>query len=235
LKIIGITLLSSAVALSLSADPLKTHTELSYMNSSGNSETDTLSIKSEFNKIIDEQSKFSGKLTGLYVTDSGEEIANRYYIEGQYNRKISLNFFTYLKANYSNDKFSGYNYRSNIGPGLGYSFPISNADHSLDFSLGALYSTDDIEEGDVENHASGDIALKYAWKILENLKFKQDLSYQTKLDDSENYFADSVTAFEYKLSNMISLGTSYTIHYQNNSPAKTNRDNVFLTSLIVDY
>lgn len=229
-------LASTVVASSLFGDPLNTHTELSYMTSSGNSNTDTLSLKSELSKKFDETKGVKGKITALYVTDdNGDAIANRHYLEGEYNHKVSKNFFGYLKANYTKDKFSGFDYRYNVGPGLGYHVPIENKDHSLDLSLGAMYSEDSIENGSSEDYQSGEVALKYAWKIQDGLKFKQDLSYRTDLDETDNYFADSTTALEYKITDMLSLGTSYTVNYQNESPTDKNTDRIFLTSLIIDY
>jgi len=230
-------LISIALTSALVGEPLKTHTELSYMTSSGNSDTDTFSLKSELSKKFNDIHSVNGKITALYVTDSnGDAIANQHHLEGKYNYTFSSDFFAYLKANYTKDKFSGYNYRYTIGPGFGYHIPIRDKAHSLDLSLGALYSEDKIEADDsTETYQSSEVELKYVWNIQENLKFKEDISYRTDLDKTENYYADSVTSIEQKLSDKLSLGLSYTIKYQNESPTYKNTDRIFLTSLIIDY
>lgn len=221
------------------ADELKTHVELSYMNSSGNSETDTFSLKGDFHKKLDEVQSFKGKTTGLYVTgNDGEEITNKFYIEGEYNHKITDNFFGYLKTNYTAEKFSGFEYRINVGPGIGYQFPIKNKNHNLDLSAGISYSEDKLDsvEEITEDYMSGTTSLKYLWTITDSWKFKQDLSMQLDFEDSENYNGKSVSAIEHKISSLLSLGISYSINYQNNAPADSqDTDKLFLTSLIIDY
>ena len=234
---IGYSLIASTLLFSnLSADPFITHVELSYMNASGNSETDTFAMKSDFLKKLDDIKSLKGKATGIYVTDVvGNETANKFYVEGEYNHKVSDNFFGFLKTNYTVDKFSGFDYRLNIGPGIGYQVPISNKAHNLGFSLGIAYSQDKANDKNTsEDYSSGSVDIKYIWTISDSLKLKQDVLYQQDFEDSENYSGKSVTAFEHKLSTLLSLGISYSVNYQHDAPAK-DIDRLFLTSLIIDY
>jgi len=120
------------------------------------------------------------------------------------------------------------------GPGIGYHFPTTSDKHSLNFSLGIAYSQDKEDTIDSEDYSSGSTDIKYIWDISDFWKFKQDLSYQLDFEDSENYSAKSVTAFEHKISSLLSLGISYSVNYQNNAPEE-NTDKLFLTSLIIDY
>lgn len=231
-SLIASTLLFST----LSADPLKTHIELSYMNSSGNSETDTFSMKSDFLKKLDKDKIFKGKATGIYVTDdNGKETTNKFYIEGEYDHKVSDNFFGFIKTDYTADKFSGFEYRLNIGPGIGYKVPISNQAHNLNLALGISYSQDKAYDIDSNNYSSGNADIKYIWTITPDfLTFKQDISYHQDFENADNFSGKSVTAFEHKISSLLSLGISYTVNYQNEAPEE-DVDKLFLTSLIIDY
>jgi putative salt-induced outer membrane protein len=239
-----ISILTSALLLSnLSAEttasqsePLKVHLELSYMNSSGNSETDTFSLKSDFSKKFDDTKSFKGKANGSLVTDdNGEETTNKFYIEGEYDHKLNSSFFGFIKTDYTADKFSGYDYKVNIGPGVGYKVSFNNKAHNLDFSLGIAYSQDqEKDKDDYETYSSANFGVKYAWKISPLSTLKQDLSVHQDFQDSDNYSGKSVSAFEHKLTDMVSLGVSYSIDYQNNAPAK-DIDKIFLTSLIIDF
>jgi len=234
---IGYSLIASTLLFSnLSADPLKTHIELSYMNSSGNSETDTFSMKSDFAKKLDNDKSFKGKATGIYVTDdNGDETTNKFYIEAEYDHKVSDDFFGFVKTDYTVDKFSGYEYRLNVGPGIGYKVPISNQAHNLNLSVGISYSQDKAYNIDGVNYSSGSSDIKYIWIIRPDfLTFKQDISYHQDFQNSDNFSGKSVTAFEHKISSLLSLGISYTINYQNEAPEK-DVDKLFLTSLIIDY
>jgi len=249
IKVLSGLSLITAVAIADEVDTeLKTHTELSYVNTSGNSYTETLSVKLEFDKSFDEINQVKGKGEGIYSkTESENEItkkieedivANKLYLEAEYiyNLKDS-SFFSFVKTDYTDDKFSGYDYRLNIGPGLGYKLPIENDDHSLDLSMSIQYSQHKIDEAkDAESYSSGKTALKYLWNVKQGTKFKQDLSYQTSFDDTENYFVESITGIEIQLTDMLSLGSSYKVNYQNITPqSAVHTDKVFLTSLIIDY
>jgi len=252
---IGYSLIASTLLFSeLSADDnvFKAHLELSYMNSSGNSETDTFSMKSDFSNKFDNTKSIKGKANGSFVTgETGEEIANKFYIEGEYDHKVSKYFFAFLKTDYTADKFSGFEYKINVGPGVGYKVPFKSKSQALDLSLSIAYSQDKIQDAsNYKDYSSGNLGIKYIWKINELWKFKQDLSGHQDFETADNYSAKSVTAIEHKLTGLgiiedfikplkqssISLGMSYTINYQNNVPDdKQATDKLFLTSIIIDY
>ena len=260
---ISYSLIASTLLFSqLSADDniVKAHLELSYMNSSGNSETETFSMKSDFSKKFDDTKSIKGKANGSFVTDKNSktddnEIANKLYIEGEYDHKVSTDFFAFIKTDYTADKFSGFEYKVNVGPGLGYKVPFKAKGHSLDLSLSIAYSQDkeQKENSNSINYSSGNLGIKYVWEINKLWKFKQDLSGHQDFENSENYSAKSSTALEHKLTSLgidklgvvgevlkplekssVSLGVSYTINYQNNAPKK-DVDRLFLTSIIIDY
>jgi putative salt-induced outer membrane protein len=219
-------------------DKVKTHAELSYMKTTGNTKTETFSLKSEIEAILSEKSELKGKANALYATDSEDnEIANKKYLEAEYNYNFSKNFYGLLKTDYTDDKFSGYEYQLNVGPGVGYKFPFKTDKHSLDTALSLRYSENEFSEsGKVDSFSSTELTLKYVWQIEEKLKFKQDASHLVSNDETENYFTKTISAIEYKLSENLSLGTSYTWNYQNQAPVDAERiDTLFLTSLIIDY
>jgi putative salt-induced outer membrane protein len=231
-------ILSAITAVSLFGESeLQTHTELSYMNSAGNTEAQTLSLKSELLKEFSAKDSAKGKVTALYAEDgAGDATANNHYLEGEYDRKFTEKLFGYVKGNYSKDKFSGYKYRYNVGPGVGYSIKLPNPDHKLEVSAGIMYSEDKFEAGNSSDYQSGELGAKFGWKIAQGLKFKEDVLYRTDMSDTENYTLNSVTALENKISDILSLGVSYSLLYNNLAPEGTeDTDKIFLLSLIIDY
>jgi putative salt-induced outer membrane protein len=245
-----IPLLTAVLTADEKTTELKTHTELSYVNTSGNSYTETLSVKLEFDKHFDKVNQIKGKGEGIYSkTESEDEntgvteediVANKLYLEAEYDYNLEdSSFFAFVKSDYINDKFSGYDYRLNIGPGLGYKIPIKNDDHSLDLSISIQYSQNKADQkgSKADSYSSGKTALKHLWNVKQGTKFKQSLSYQTSFDDSENYFIESITGIEIQLTDMLSLGSSYKVNYQHLLPTEeaVHTDKIFLTSLIIDY
>ena len=219
---------------SLCAEPLKIHLELSYMNASGNAESDTFAMKSDFSKKFDEKKSLKGKANGTYVTnDAGEEITNKFYSELDYHHQLTNSFYGYLKTDYTFDKFSGFDYKWNLGPGIGYKI-LDSDKQKLNLSLGFAYSQDKPKESSMEDYSSITINSKYNWQISSIWKFKQELSFHQDLEEGNNYSGKSMSGLEHKLSSLISLGLSYNIDYQHNAPEK-DVDKLFLVSLIIDY
>jgi putative salt-induced outer membrane protein len=194
-----LSLLSSTLlfAEDITEENIKTHAEVSYMKTTGNSKTETFSLKSEISAVLSEKSEVKGKVDALYATDDLENaIANKKYLEGEYNYIFSKNFYALVKSNYTDDAFSGYDYQLNIGPDLGYKVPFETKKYSLETSLSIQYSQNDPVDDDVDSYSSTEINAKYAWQIREKLKFKQSLSHLVSNDDTEMYFSKSVSAVE---------------------------------------
>lgn len=262
-----IVLSLSAIALTLSCahaeerteKPLKTHTELGYVSTSGNTDTEAFSLdlnaKKEWTKHI-----ATLDLDGQYATDKGVETKNKYLIELQYDYKFTERFsFNYLLG-YKSDKFSGFTYQFYTGPGAKYK-AIHTKTHKLSLDGNILYAKD--RYADVWVDASGNkvsypydpdtrASIKtpaysnnytsyrakgvYTWQIIESLKFLQELSFRGSFEQSNNYFIDSKTAFTNKISDIFSAGISYKIDYVNlPAEGKKKTDTTFAFNLIIDY
>ncbi|MEA3484006.1 MAG: DUF481 domain-containing protein, partial [Pseudomonadota bacterium] len=169
--------------------------------------------------------------------------------------------FNYL-VGCKNDKFSGYNYQVYTGPGTKYKL-IKEEFYKLILKGNILYSQDEIEDihrtadgsvinypnkdnlianpnqtiqGKVKSYAAFRAKAMYEWKILDNLKFTQDLSYRTKIDSTDNYFVYSKTTILSKISDIFSLGINYKIDYVNAPPeGKKRSDKTTSINLVVNY
>ena len=216
---------------------IKTRTELSFVQTSGNTNTQTFSVKLEAKKEgIKNRYFITSK--ALYAREDGRETSNQSSIDGRWERVLSERLFGLLTSGFSMDKFSGYEYRLYGGPGLGYDL-IKTDRHVLQSLLSLIYSYDEFSVGNVssDSYLTGKVTLKYEWKILENLKFKEKLDYSVSFKDTDNFFIDSATSVETKIHRALSLGISYVVNYQNllPSPEIQHTDTTFLTTLIIDF
>ncbi len=241
-----ITILSIFVASTLKAaegggeeesNAWKARAEISYVSTSGNSDTQTFAGKLEVKKEGPVH-RFYIEGSALFAESDGEETSNRLSFEGRWERVISKRFFGFLSTGYYSDKFSGYNYRLFAGPGAGYDF-IKEEKHKLKGLLSIVYYYDDFSEGDKgsDNYPSGKADAKYTWKILDNVLFKQILRYLISFKETDRYFIDSESSIEVKITRMLSLGINYIINYQHlpPSPDIKHTDTTFLTTLIIDF
>ena len=260
-----ILLLSFATTLMLNAadnidkNEFKTHTELSFVQTQGNTDTTAFSFDFAGKKAWD---KHSAKLDidALYGIDSGVETKNKILGEFNYDYLFAKNFTVNYLLGYKNDKFSGFEYQFYTGPGIKY-LVLDSKVHKLNFQGNILYNLDEtmneyfdangdeikypypdgtagatVVNGKSEDYTGYSLKGDYAWKITENFDFVQELSYRSDFDNADYYFAFSKTGVMAKISDMFSMGVSYKIDYTNLPPAdKEYSDRTFMTSLIIDY
>ena len=211
------------------------HIELSYVRTDGNTRTQTLSEKLEL-KRDGKVNRFFLKNSALYATQDDKETANKLDLNGRWERLMTERAFGFLTAGYERDKFSGYEYKWNAGPGFGYDL-LKTHTHELKGLLSTLYYYNRIKEDGIDNYATLKAELYYRWNILENLRFKEDLNYILNLSDRDTYFINSDTSLEVKINKYLSLGVGYKVAYQNKppSPGVKRTDTTFSTSLIIDF
>jgi len=237
-KILLGSLLITSLVLGFQADlnqekPLTTHTELGYIKTDGNTDTQTFNLDAKAKKTW---GKHVGNIIvdAQYADDSGVTKKNKYLIELDYNYELQSRFaWTYL-AGYKSDKFSNFNYQAYSGPGAQYKAIVSDM-HNLYLEGNILYSIDELESGKDDKYAAYRAKAVYTWQVLKNLKFNQDLSFRGSLKELNNYFIFSKTAFTSKLSDMFSAGLSYKVDYVNEPGLKDNTDTTLTANLIIDY
>ena len=209
------------------------HLELSYVQTSGNSNTSTFSTKLEASTALDDRSSVKAKGNILYSESNNESSANKYDIELDYNYMLNQKAYAYFGVNYLKDQFSDYDYRLNAGPGLGYKL-LDNKEQTIDLQGGLDYARDLYSNGIKDEYVASRAEINYRYKINDNLKFKQMFNYLVSLENNDKYFMASDTSLSVKMTDNLSLGVSYRIDYVNET-TKEKSDKKLLTSLIVDF
>ncbi len=129
-----------------------TKTEFSYSNTKGNTNTERFALdfhgerKHMKNTIILD-------VDALTSSSNGTEDNNKWLAVLQYNRDLSDRLFLNYLISYGEDKFSGFDYQFNTGPGLGYKAFKSDT-QKLDLRSNLLYSQDKLDNGDKNEYAS---------------------------------------------------------------------------------
>jgi putative salt-induced outer membrane protein len=217
----------------------KARSELSFVRTSGNTDTETFAGKFEASADAT-PNRYFATVKGLYGKTSQEVTTSRWTIGGRYERALTERLFAFAAADYLKDTYAGYDMRIAVGPGVGYDF-LKGGAHTLKGLLSVLYVQEDIHsvpepDDDTEAYTSGKAEGNYAWQITETLRFKQNADFSISFEDSDVYFANSETGLEAKLSDKLALGLSYLVNYQNAPAAGAeSTDTTFLTSLVVDF
>ncbi len=214
-----------------------THIELSYVNTSGNTDTQAFAGRVELTGGS-ATSRFAFRSNALYGRSDGKENTNRFLVEGRWEGNLTDGLFFFLNATYLTDKFAGYDYRLFGGPGLGFRL-ISSERQELRGLTSVNYTHDKfrVPDKDSETYGNLDLALEYRWKVSSAVTFKNNSSYATSLKDSGHYFLNLETSIEVKASSFVSLGVSYGLAFQGRPPSDEYErlDATFFSSLIFDF
>jgi len=218
-------------------EQVMTTVRLGYINTTGNSETDTFSLYANAKKAWDKHN-LSFMLDGQYGKADGKENTNKVFAELNYGYSFIESLSITAVAGYKNDKFSSYNYQAYVGPGLKW-LTYKSVKQELSLEGNIFYAQDElqIQSPDFdENYGAYRAKLLYNINLLDNLKFEQEASYKSSFNDSENYFLFSRSALSSKISDIFSAGISYKIDYTNLVAAsKKQSDNTLEAFLSLDY
>ncbi|WP_457625945.1 DUF481 domain-containing protein [Persephonella sp.] len=213
----------------------KTHGELSYVKTSGNSDTETFATKIETN-LKKSVNRFLGKGEFLYGKTDNRENTNKLYLLGRWERLLNKRLFGFLQGDYLRDKFSGYDYKTIWSAGLGYDI-LKTEKHTLKGLISLGYTLSQYKKDGSKDYTTGTTEIDYRWNIRENLTFKQLLRYDVNLENTDIYFLKSDSSVAVKINAHFSMGVGYKVAYQNKPPSPDieKTDTTFLTSLIVDF
>lgn len=211
-----------------------THSEFSYIDTTGNSNASSLAFEGNAKTKWDDHI-FRGHADAYHSSNNGTTSKKKWSTEFNYDYQFDEVYSLNYMIGYKENRFSGYDYRAYTGPGAGIKV-MDEKEHKLDLQANMLYGKDKPVNREADNFFSSKLGAIYWWKIQENLKFIQEGTYRVKLGDAKNYVIYSKSAIESKINSTLSMGVSYKVDYVNTPPPPSvNTDRTFMVSLIVDY
>ena len=255
-KIVSLLFAVGMMTALFAADEKKmtTHAELSYANTAGNTDTQDVAANLKLNlPFYANELRFVGNFlysdttaydeNGTFIDDIRTK--NRWDAELNYDYNFNKTIaFNYLLGG-RGDEFSTFVYQVYTGPGAIVT-AFKNEEHDLKFQGNVLYMWDEIREDPtttpptekyMHSYSGYQVSLDYNFQFTKNSKFVQYAMYRSEFDDTTNYFIKSKTTVESKISDIFSMGVSYTLDYTNNKAddVRSYTDGVFLASLIADF
>ena len=210
-------------------------TELSFVNTTGNTEVTTLSAKDKLTYKFSPKIETILNLAALYGKSDGVTNSENYSAKLKISYLISERFYTSLIAGWSKDEFAGVDSKIWIGPALGYKI-LTGPKHTLDFEAGAEYVDEKFVDDTKNGYFNGRAFTEYKFIFSEKSNLSQSLEFNYDFENSDNYDMTSVTAITTALSDMLSLKASYNINYVNVPvPATLKKtDTALSVSLIIN-
>jgi putative salt-induced outer membrane protein len=209
--------------------------ELSYVQTSGNTDIVTFSGKNKLVYHFLERWAGTWNVGALFSEVDGEDTAERYYTDLRLDFKATEHLFYYGLGGWLRDEFAGFENRYFGGLGAGYHF-LTGDKHFLSAEAGLNYASEEYIDGTEEDFYEGRIFGNYTYALNPKTKFSQDLEYLDNFDDSAKYKIKSVSSVTTMLTDQFSLKLAYEIFYNNEPTPDTleTTDTIFSAALVVN-
>lgn len=210
--------------------PWTTTAGLGYVNTSGNTNTETLIFKFDTAYEI-EHWKHELHFDTLNASTDDVSTADRKLLTAQSNYKFRPRDYFYGNFSYEEDKFSGFEYQAKVS--LGYGRKLLTLDnHKLSAEIGPGYRHFKVDNApDSEDEALLRLAGFYKWKISDYSDFNQDLI--ADIGELQNEWR-SVTGLRTSINKTLSLRLTYTVRYLDKVPVG-NQNYDRTTAVTLDY
>lgn len=235
MSVAGLMALSSgAIAADEEKSPWKSSVELGYVNTSGNTNTETLKSVFNISYEIDRWSHKShaealsskSETTDTTIIPSAtteERTAAKWLVSGQSDYKFNNFDYFFGLLSYEDDRFNGFQYQVKLG--LGYGRRVIHMDnHELKLEIGPGYRTFKLEPTvppvttDRQNETLLRLNAAYAWKISGTSNFTEELTAEYGEDQEE---WKSVTALTANINSTLAMKLSYTVRRFDKVPVGT--------------
>jgi putative salt-induced outer membrane protein len=226
---VAIVLTATAVHAQQEEEGLSGQVALGYLATSGNSESQNLSLGFGGDYYGD---AWHHNLEGRAVRASTSNVttAEAYSLAWQSDRELGEKSYVFGRAAWDKDKFSGYDQQLREVIGYGRKF-IDTDKHKLNGEIGAGFRQSDLRDGTSEDETILRLAADYTLAISETAEFKQTLGIE---NGDTNTFTESVTALKADLWSDLAIVLSYTIKRNSDVPVGTEKKDTF-TAVSLEY
>lgn len=196
--------------------------ELGYLATTGNTEETNLNGRLGFVHEVSDWRNLADFLS-VYSQADDETTAERYRATAETNYKFAEYQYWFLRGNYEDDRFSGYDFQSSATTGYGNRVWQPSEDTFLQLAIGVGYRFNKLEQPDPETGSRDEdqpiarLAGRLDFELSENALFRQELSAETGLDD-ENTIAESVTSVQASLIGELALKLAYRVKHTTDAP-----------------
>jgi putative salt-induced outer membrane protein YdiY len=209
--------------------PWSNKAELALVQTGGNSESFTLSLRDTFSWSWSENSKLTAEVFGLraesttrvlvneggeVIEDNVEEVTGeQYLLAAKYSRVFTERLGWYTDIGWERNRLSGLESRFTGGGGFSYFF-IRNAVQELAGEAGAGYRSEEPVTGVREEFPFLRLFGRWERAISGTSSFETDLEIIQNLEDTDDTVANFLAAVTAKISAKMALRVSYTATYR---------------------
>ncbi len=210
--------------------------ELSFLTTTGNSETDTLSLNNTLERLWENSrfklsasalraesstSRFSARLTDGEVVirefTQTELTAENYAVRSRYDRDISERLFWYVGLDWESNEFAGFDSRSIGLVGAGHRWWSHDTSvFSTDYAVTYTIQDDLIEAPDADDSFLGArFSYEYKRSLNQSTTYGSDLILDLNLDETDDWRGDMNHWLAVDMTERLALKVNYRLLYDN--------------------
>lgn len=209
--------------------------ELSFVDTSGNTDVTTLSAKNTLKYPFSAKLAGTWKLGALYGRSEGVPNAESYSTELRGDYSYTERIYSFANAGWLKDRFAGIDARYYVGTGAGYNL-LSGPKQFLLGEAGLTFTREENTDGTERDFLGGRLYAKYEYRFTEKNRFSQSVEGLLDFDEFDNWNVNSETALVSALNSFLSLKASYVVKYDNDPvPGRKETDTVLAVALVVNY
>lgn len=209
--------------------------ELALVDTSGNTDTRSLSFKNALTYKFKAPYQFSWKFETYSNKQEDKTTAERYLTNLKLDWLYSPKLFFFGYGGWEKDRFAGLRGRYTFGPGLGYKL-IETEKTKLALEVGPTYTREDYVGAERDKFITGRGYGIFQYKIRNRILFIQDAEWLSNLEKSKDYRVITNTGFQVPISNVFSMKTGYNILYDHDPPPGfATTDKIITTAIVVTY
>lgn len=237
-KLILTLTFTSAISFAQTSEPpppFSHESELGVVTTSGNSKSESYSVKQITTKRWGSDSL---SLTGRYLETKAEsEVTAKSWDAGlRYEKSISDLWAGFLTHKAESDQFAGFIQRDSTDLGAKYS--ILSTDVLKWFAeLGLSYLNTYTTAREHEYDPSSRLYTEVTQELQNNISLKYWVEYVQSITHSKTYFVNTEASVHVMLNDQLSLKTAYLLKYHNrlSAPDEDYSDSTFITSLVAKF
>jgi putative salt-induced outer membrane protein len=204
---------SPAIAEDATKSPWTGSAELSYVATSGNTDTSSLGLGGELHYKPGIWT-YDFKLSYVEAETDGEKSAEKFGALFAASRPINERLDYYARVVYLSDEFAGID--SNISGDTGVIYKaLTGEKHFLDLGAGVGYTSESRTIGDDSEFATGTAFAKYKYAFSKNAEFTDSATYIHDFEDSDNWRFLNSAAVSAAINTIFSLKAYYNVVHLN--------------------
>ncbi len=208
--------------------------ELSYVATSGNTDTSSLGAGFELNY---KPAPWTFTLTGAYLRASTDGVLTAESLAGGLRgaRDLTPRLDVFAAALYYRNRFAGVDSRYGGEAGAGYKI-IDEKTLRLRAEAAVGYTREDRVDFAAINYATARAGLDFGWKFSKNAELTELVSWTDNLKTTNDWYLRSTTGLTANLTSVFALKASYTYLYDNVPvPGFEKRDTITSVALVAKF